>query len=279
MNEHVNPILNDQFYTDEMAKSMWDKAFFVNFVDATLLVDFGCADGAMLGFIARNFSGIKLVGFDNDEKMLDRAKVRNPGNPGNPIIYTSDWAEIAKLVNAHQAKGEKAALSLASVVHEIKMYLKGAAFRKVMAQIWGQDGVAFDFIAFRDMMVSEHASRPAHPNHVARVRQVFGKMANGRQRLSDWEKQWGSISENWSLIHFFLTYRYVDNWDRELRENYLPTPYEDFLADIPNEYFPIYKDHYTLPFLYQEVDNTFGIQLSDPTHLKLVLKLRPDLKK
>jgi hypothetical protein len=57
MNEHVNPILNDQFYTDEMAKSMWDKAFFVNFVDATLLVDFGCADGAMLGFIARDQTG------------------------------------------------------------------------------------------------------------------------------------------------------------------------------------------------------------------------------
>lgn len=107
MNEHVNPILNDQFYTDEMAKSMWDKAFFVNFVDATLLVDFGCADGAMLGFIAKNFTGIKLVGYDNDEKMLERARLRNPGNPDNPIIYSADWTEIARIVNAHQKRARR----------------------------------------------------------------------------------------------------------------------------------------------------------------------------
>lgn len=278
MNDQVNPIVNDRFYTDEMAKSMWDKAYFMNFVDATMYVDFGCADGVLLGFISKNFSAPKLIGIDNDPDMLERARKRNPGPDANPIQYFGNFQDVVKEVKAHQAAGGKVCLILASVVHELKNYLNGDELAEVMNQIWGYSGVTFDFIAFRDMMVSEHASRPSHPIHVARVRQVFGKTKNGREKLAQWERQWGSISENWSLLHFFLTYRYVDNWDREVLENYLPTPYEEFLASIPNEYMPIYKDHYTLPFLYNEVFDTFNIQLADPTHLKLVLKFDGNLK-
>lgn len=265
----IVPITDDQNYTTEMAKSLWDKAYFVNFIDAKVLVDYGCADGAMLGFISRNFPDFILIGYDNDEKMLKRARDRNPGVN---ILYTSNWNDVADRVLAYQKQGERACLVLNSVLHEVHSYLTETENNQVSDEIWGRSGVQFDFIAFRDMMVSEKASRPADPIQVARVRQVFGKLPRGKERLAEWENRWGSLSENWSLTHFFLTYRYEANWDRELKENYLPVAYEDFLASIPNEYMPVYKDHFTLPFLRSEVSKTFNIELSERTHLKIVLK-------
>jgi hypothetical protein len=69
-----------------------------------------------------------------------------------------------------------------------------------------------------------------------------------------------------------LKYRYVNEWDRELRENYLPISIEHLLGLVPTEYAPIFMEHYTLPFLRDRVWEDFGIQLQERTHFKLILK-------
>jgi hypothetical protein len=76
-------------------------------------------------------------------------------------------------------------------------------------------------------------------------------------------------------VHFLLTYRYSGtSWSREVRENYLPTSYEEFMSSVPNEYFPVFKETFTLPFLRRRVKADFGIDLADRTHMKLVLELQ-----
>ena len=71
----------------------------------------------------------------------------------------------------------------------------------------------FHYIAIRDMCVSHTTSRQSDPISVAKIRMNYDS-----NLLSQWEARWGSLTENWSLTHFLLTYRYVDSWEREFRE-------------------------------------------------------------
>lgn len=266
-------IADNGWYNAEMAKSLIDKIYFLDKVDARMFVDFGCANGVMLSFIEKVFPGMKLVGYDVNEEMLDEARKRDPDSA---VIYTSDWQEVSRLVTEHRkassADDNKVCLVLSSVLHELHSYLdegeKVDAFRK----IWGEDGIEFDYIAVRDMMADKSVSRPANPITVARVQQVFEARHPGL--ISQWEARWGHLGENWSLQHFLLTYRYVSNWDREYRENYLPQNYQDFMASVPRKYHAIYRDHFILPFLERRVREDFDITMTDATHLKVVFELR-----
>jgi SAM-dependent methyltransferase len=265
------PIANESLYNAEMAKSLIDKIYFLDKVDANLFVDYGCADGITLCFIEHVFPGVHLVGYDINERKLEAARANAlRQNPNSGIVFTSDWNEVRDIVLRKREEGTKSCLVLSSVLHEVHSYLSEEDQKSVHREIWGQAGVTFDYVAFRDMMVSKTASRPSDPMQVARIIQCFDP-----KRLSEWTATWGSITENWSLTHFILTFRYEENWAREVKENYLPVPYEDFLGSIPKHYFPIYKDHFTLPFLRRCVKDRFGFDLNEPTHLKLVLEHRP----
>lgn len=263
MNNAVQ-ITNSVSYTTEMAKSLIDKIYFLDKVDAGLFVDYGCADGVMLDFIAKVLPGYMLVGYDNDPAMIEKAQQRSAGNG---VLFTSSWDEVAAIVADHQRAGSKTCLVLSSVIHEIHSYLSQKDVDKIWQQVWGDDAIPFDFIAIRDMMVSRTTSRPSDSLQVARVRQLFDM-----DKLDEWEANWGGIEENWSLTHFLLTYRYQENWTREVKENYLPVNYETFMSSIPKHFMPIFKEHFTLPFLRRRVREDFGFELADRTHLKLILE-------
>lgn len=265
------------WYNMEMAKPLIDKIYFLDKVDAGMFVDFGCANGVMLGFIEKVFPGYKLVGYDVNEEMLEEARARDPSSS---IIYTSDWNVVLEQIAQYKAdarKGEdKVCLVLSTCRHELESYLDENEKQDAYDKIWGisRSGpkvFEFDYVAFRDMMVDKSASRPSNPKSVARVQQVFEASHPGL--ISQWESRWGSLTENWSLTHFFLTYRYTANWEREYRENYLPTNYQDFMASVPRKYMAIYKDHFILPFLERRVREDFDIALADATHLKVVFEL------
>ena len=81
----------------------------------------------------------------------------------------------------------------------------------------------------------------------------------------------------WNLIHFLLKYRYTDNWEREVRENYLPVSVEEIMGKITEHkaaYRLIYFDHYILPYIARTVKKDFDITLKDYTHVKFIYELR-----
>lgn len=259
----INPIADTSAYTSELAKSMIDKIFFLDKVDANIIIDFGCADGVLLDFISKIFPELTLIGYDLDPEMIQKAIDRGNEN----IHFTTSWDNVEEIVSLHKGKGHKSCLLMSSVIHEAHSYLSKEDLETMWDQIWGKDAVPFDYIAIRDMMVSRATSRPADPIQVARVRQIFDT-----DKLDEWEGHWGAIDENWSLVHFLLTYRYEASWKRELQENYLPVNYESFMSSIPAEFMPVFKEHFTLPFLRRKVKSDFGIDLVDRTHIKLVLE-------
>lgn len=251
------PIIDLSKYNHSMTKPLIDKIFFMDKVEADVFVDVGCADGHLIKFLARNFPQHKYIGFDNDYEMVEAANKENPDN----ILFTENAGRMLKALDIYRDK--RICVILSSMIHEVYSYKRDVSgfFDFVFKDINP------DAVAIRDMAVSNTASRPSDPVTVARIRQVFDP-----NKLSEWESQWGSIDENWSLTHFLLTYRYQNNWERELRENYLPITKEALLRMIPLDYHPILIEHYTLPFLRREVNKDFGIQLQERTHLKLILE-------
>ncbi len=251
-----HPIADPKLYNDRMAMSLVDKIFFVDKINADLIVDYGCADGALIRAVYKLFPDQAMIGYDASAEMVLEAA----GN--NPVVYVTDkWDAIQVRLNAHT--GSKKALLLSSLIHEVYNYCNPTEIEEFWDRVWNS---GFDYVIIRDMMVSNTTSRPSDPISVARVRQLADPI-----QIFEWEAQWGSINENWSLVHYLLTYSYTENWKRELKENYLPLNVERFLNIIPKEYAPSFIEHYTLPFIRNQVAKDFGVQLQDRTHLKLIL--------
>ena len=248
-------IKNYEAYNHRMDLSMIDKLFFVDKVQPDLVVDFGCASGTLLKNLARFCPDVKRIGFDNDIRMVTEYSCKE-----SPI--TTNWEDILKMVKAAKAP----TLILSSVIHEVFHYGSKADIDAFWDKVFNS---GFKYIIVRDMVPSRGIDRVSCPNDVKKTYHKF----LGSKALTDFERIWGSIENNRNLVHFLLKYRYLEpNWEREVRENYIPIPREDLLAKIPMEYDVVFHEHYVLPYLLQTVKDDTGIELKDPTHLKLILR-------
>ena len=93
--------MNLDIYTTEMSKSVWDKAFFMDKIPgAKCIIDFGCADGAMVRFLAPLFPDIMFVGYDINEELIGRARAATPFYANNahliPIVSFTNHIWVKK---------------------------------------------------------------------------------------------------------------------------------------------------------------------------------------
>lgn len=250
-------IINYNVYNEGMRKSLLDKIFFIDKIDARVIVDYGCADGTLIEFMASLFPEYTYIGYDIDPGMLERAKEKC--GLDKKFIFTSDWEVVKEAV-----RGQRSAVILNSVIHEIYAY----GTRRDVDDMWQHifsDG--FDFIVIRDMISSITLDKRSDINDVKNI------LRKGDSRLvRDFENVWGSIEQNKNLIHFLLKYRYTDNWSREVRENYFPISREELLASVTDDYEVEFHEHFILPFFKNTVKKDFGIDVKDNTHIKLILR-------
>jgi hypothetical protein len=262
---HYLPIAKYDIYNGRMSTSMMDKLFWVDKVDAQVIVDFGCADGVLLRHVRDWLPNATLVGYDSNREMLERAEKNVPS-----IIAAHNWTRVEDVVAGAHAKGDKVALVLSSVIHEVYNYSAPEQIDSFWSAVFPDaDTDAFDFIAIRDMIPSRGIDRISDVNDVAKVYRKFLH----RKELKDFETRWGSIESNKNLVHFLLKYQYVQpNWEREVKENYIPLYREDLMAMLPTNYSISYHEHCVLPYVRRAVRGDFGIELKDQTHLKLILE-------
>jgi len=253
-------------YRTEMAKSMVDKLFFLDQIDAGLIVDFGCADGTMLKYVRELRPDITLVGYDVSSEMIQTANENWDESkfPNSKPIFTSDWNYIESLIKKHSEHGVECAIVLSSVIHEVYSY----GDEKSIAEFWERlFKTGFTYIVIRDMLLSKNSY------HESPAKDVNSIYKSNDPHILEFENTWGSISDYKNLLHYLLKYRYTKNWFRELRENYLPITLEEMLSKIPtNIYGYDYYTHYVLPFIQKSVKKEFGINLKENTHIKLILK-------
>lgn len=257
----MQDIVNYTVYTSGMDKSYADKLFFMDKVSDSItgIVDYGCADGALLNRIKNDVSDAKLVGFDVNEEMINLAKKKGG------CLFTTDYELVLNSVDV-----KKSLLNISSVIHEVYSYSGLSGINKFWNNVFASN---FQYISIRDFCVSSSINRDADINDYTKVI----RKANLEQ-IRDFESVWGSLRENRNLVHYLMKYRYLENWEREVRENYFPISLENLLSKIPTEeYEIIYFEDYVLPFTANKIYDDFGIRIHDNTHVKLLLKRKRDV--
>lgn len=244
-------------YNIAMSKTIDDKIFFLNYVTPDVVIDFGCADGSTLKEIEKVNPNIKLIGYDLNASMLDKAKQKVPNGH-----FTTKWEDIQSIISQYNSP----LLLLSSVIHEVYSYSNGVDIPLFWNRVFKSN---FKYIAIRDMMPSAKLERMTVSD--SDYEKIKSKISN-KDIITTFEEYWGPINSNRrNLIHFLLKYRYYDNWDRELIENYVPITKETLERKIPNGWTKVYYEAFTLPFLKRQVDHDFDIELKDETHIKLLL--------
>jgi hypothetical protein len=158
------------------------------------------------------------------------------------------------------------ALVLSSVIHEVFHYGSKVDIDTFWNQVFDS---GFEYIVIRDMVPGRAIDRASCVND---VKKVYHKFLDSNL-LNEFESIWGSIESNRNLIHFLLKYKYAEpNWQREVKENYIPISRETLLSKIPLCYDVIFHEHYVLPYLHKTVKSEVGIDIKDSTHMKLILK-------
>lgn len=210
-----NEIKDLDSYNEGMKKSLLDKCYFIDKVDSEIFVDFGCANGNLIKFLNILFPEYCYIGYDISKEMIKCASLNLSDEDGylpQNVYLTDDWNEVEQYLQRHVNR--KKTIILSSVIHEVYSYsnlLENDVFWK---RVFNS---GFDYVVVRDMIPKKTIDRNSDINDVKNIR----KYANKRH-LSDFETVWGSIEQNKNLVHYLCKYRYVNNWDREVKENYFP---------------------------------------------------------
>ena len=257
------PIHNNQLYLSRMDLSIKDKLFFTDKIEFDVIVDFGCANGALLSTLREMYPNVKIIGYDTNPDMLSSAREIL----GNDVVLTNDWNLVITELRGYDSP----LLNLSSVIHEVYSYSDSDEIHS----FWNNyvySGL-FKYISIRDMIPSKvinNFKQSLFRNDIAIVRELYDDI----QYIDSFESTWGTLCNNYrTFMHFLLKYRYVENWDREVSENYLPIFYEEMEEFIPNNYNIIYKSHFVLPFLQERLISDFGIKFRHTTHSKYIIEL------
>lgn len=266
--------LNDiSIYNERMDKSIEDKLWFINKVDADIYVDFGCANGNLLKHLSyihqkQGKTDIQYIGYDNNDEMLELA--RQNCNRFKNISFTNDFVNVRRLYNitSTDEKDKKVCLILSSVLHEVYSYSNGEEKEDFWKSIYDLD---FDYIVIRDMTsgIDMYTFRPNVSRTLEYQIMTVKEKAN-QQQLLDFQRYWGRINSLHNLTHFLLKYKYVENWSRELKENYLPLTLSLLHFRLNFSYERKYHKLYCLPYLKNLFKKDFGIDFIGYTHMNVL---------
>ena len=251
----MNELNNLDVYVQRMQKSFMDKMFFIDkiFEPIENIVDFGCANGVLIRAMHYLFPEYDYIGYDISREMIEKAR--------ELVVecrFSTNWEDI-------KIPFESSLLNVSSTLHEVYSYGTEESVSEFWERVFNS---GFKYIAIRDMMLSDSIKLMAEDDDVLKAKSLYP------EKLREYESLWGPVNIRFNLIHYLLKYSYTENWDREVRENYLPITVESLLDKIPDEYEIVYKEHYVLPYVKQQIKKDSGIDLNDSTHFKILMKRR-----
>lgn len=257
----MEKIRNYKTYTDGMAKTFADKAWFVEKLPPHIdtLIDFGCADGAFIAYIERTYPNRfkYFIAVDNDDKMLRTAKKNLlPLWNEHRITFQLGLDDLSVLDTPTSV------LVLNSVLHEVFSYCEPKEYDEFFANIRRLD---FPFIAIRDMNADLEGWSHQELYEVA-------------QALKAAEPEMWESMDRWGLdsidaVSFLLKYRYQENWAREKDERYLWNIEHIVTRELKQWYSIQEVEKFFIPFIFEQVKRDFPALEFQPfnTHIKMLL--------
>lgn len=257
---------NENVYLSRMADAVKDKLFFIEHLPANVgvFVDYGCADGALIAELANIYPNADFIGYDTNENFIARAEERGITN----AVFTSNWEQVKYSIGC--SFGPRV-LILSSVLHEVYTYEGACGIHDFWQRV---KQFKYDYICVRDMGVCwSDSNRKTSREALNQVYKWANCSEQQKSRLRDFESKRGSITNSLNLCEFLLKYSYVENWDREVNENYLALSVGDIIFLMEEMgYSPIYFQHWVLPYIANKIYTDFGISMPYNTHYKGVWK-------
>lgn len=249
-------------YTTEMSKSIWDKAFFMDKIPgAKYVIDFGCADGAMIHYLAPLFPDVSFIGYDINDTLIDRARSKIPFH-ANERYFTDIYDIIVYMQCKPPAKPEEICINFSSVLHEVYSSTGGiAGIQNLIKELRPR------YITIRDMYCDERL-----PFTIPTHEEVWGPLPAGKTK--EFEHAFGPTTDWRNMTHFLMKLQWVDNgWDREMEEDYYSWTIEKFLDDIGGKYIPCFDCRYQLPYLSEKWKKEYNWYNPDiHTHAQFILR-------
>lgn len=263
-------IPNREQYKRLMTHTVVDKIFFLSHIDTEtdVFVDFGCADGEVIEAISHFRPHAKFIGYDISKEMIAECESRFHTNQLpflNQYFFTDKLDTVKKLVANFVKHGYKVCLILSSVIHEVYSY----SSPEEIEQFWEFcNFTPFEYVAIRDMNYGPDSQMVfmlgSDENEKIYANEKY------RQKYEDFTTVWGEMRRE-NTLHFLLKYRYDDNWEREVKENYLPIWFGDYFKRLW-AYDIIFQHVYTLPYIKKCAAEDFDIDLQCPTHCQLLFQ-------
>jgi len=240
-------IKNSQTYLDSMRKTFVDKCQFMKDLPecTTTIVDMGCADGSFIEFLRKIFPQYRYIGLETNEEFFDMCIKKNL-----EVYHT-----IQEMNDTCDMDANTTHLNMNSLIHEIYAYDK--------PDVIINDIKAFGFnsISVRDMILSfpkfdcdEKSERDRKRFQFSgKLYYMFTLMLSAVAENENWAKKFKQHLEETKKFnhdsihryyHFMLKYMYDENWEREVKENYLPCTQSYKLSFLFDNCYDIVSDNF-----------------------------------
>jgi len=255
--ESIPPIVDTQRYLGRMSQSLEDKLMLCHYLPSHTkrILDVGCADGAVTIELAKRFPHAHITGIDLDQEFIDlatqRAHAEGVSNVTFEQIYLRDLLARPERFDA---------ITFISVLHEFYSYGQGiSSVFKALAdahELLEDGGV----VAIRDMVVPRYFKSTCSITPLVQKIHARVDLAPAYRDVASMYGNHGALDDLAAVNHFFLKYRYTNNWEHEMKENYLAVTlddYMDFVRLLGLEL--LHARPYLLPFLRDTWQQDFGL--------------------
>lgn len=261
----IHTITDFNKYNSQMAQGKNDKTDFLETIledkEVTTFLDYGCADGTIILELAEKYPNITFYGYDNDITMINTALENALRKHCSNVWFNCYLPDIDP---AHTI------FFCSSLVHEVYSYLPDSE----VIDFWDfVNNTGFRYIAMRELALPANAFRDTTEEDLHKLLVYENNRHNNFYYLTSFEKYQGNTNIQYNLIHYLMKYNYTENWDREVRENYLPLTNESMRDKINKEKYDVVMYYpYTLSYLKNKVMEDFGIEITDTTHVKMIFR-------
>lgn len=247
----MDSIQNFETYLSRMSKPLQEKLKVAKYIPsrAKSVLDVGCADGTVTLALTDMFPSVNFVGIDLNPEFVELANSRIEGrkNVRFECIYLRELL----------AKDNRFDVVLfCSVLHEFYSYGEGiSSVVKALSDARELLNVGGE-IVIRDMILYEYAEKSQ-----LWFSEILNKVRteNMIPLIDDFEKYFGKMDSIKKVNHFLLKYMYTDNWQREVKENYVPVNFEwyDKIFEVLGMTVSFQRSS-TIPYLKNKWKEDFG---------------------
>lgn len=265
--------MNLDIYTEEMSKSVWDKAFFMDkIIGAKLVIDFGCADGAMIRMLAPLFPNTTFYGYDiNDDLIIEAwTKLESPADKNTFFFHKErtfadrhDSFEDMIAMATQYYQPDEICINFSSVLHEVFSSSPDGkeTVRRLIKELQPK------YITIRDMYFDYNKNIVT----TTQREHIISQLNIDPKYIKEFEKEHSTIAIWRNFIHFLMKYQWKDNgWEQEMKEDYFSWILKD-LINLVGDYTPIFETHYQLPYYTEAWKNLFFIPTLH-THAQFILR-------